>query len=231
MAIPGPLTISFPSTGQEYYVKQNGNRVTLTPKENTWVLYIPDTTFIRKTENLRSIGIQEENTYKLYDKVVVWMESVEKHFVENIKTEMKGMVYYSPVFLLEDNNLKNSTGELFIRWQKSLPEEDIRDILKKFNLRRVVGERSQWLGDAELYEILPPYSHNSIQIVNTLYKEDLVKSAEPNYSYRLKGLFDGTPNDPLYSQQWNLPKIQISNAWSISRGSGAVIAILDDGLT
>ncbi|SKC10438.1 hypothetical protein SAMN03080601_01919 [Alkalitalea saponilacus] len=36
---------SLTSIGQEWYVKQNGNQVTLTPKENTWVLYIPDTTY------------------------------------------------------------------------------------------------------------------------------------------------------------------------------------------
>ena len=218
------------STGQEWFVKHDGNKVELTPKENTWVLYIPDTTYLRTKENLRSMGVQLEKTYILYEKVVVWMESVEKQEVDNIKTALNGTVYYSPVFLLEDENLKHSCGELFIRWNKSLANKEITDLLKRYNLRRIVGERNRWLGDAELYELMPPYHLNSIEVVNVLYKEELVVSAEPNFSYTLKRLFNGTPDDPLYSEQWNLEKIEANSAWSISKGSGVVVAIFDDGV-
>ena len=38
------------------------------------------------------------------------------------------------------------------------------------------------------------------------------------------------PNDPLFRHQWNLPAIQIPAAWEISRGAGAVVAVLDTGI-
>ena len=38
------------------------------------------------------------------------------------------------------------------------------------------------------------------------------------------------PNDPLFRHQWNLRAIQIPAAWSISRGAGATVAVLDTGV-
>jgi len=38
------------------------------------------------------------------------------------------------------------------------------------------------------------------------------------------------PDDPLFEYQWNLSAIQIPAAWSVSRGAGAVVAVLDTGV-
>jgi serine protease len=38
------------------------------------------------------------------------------------------------------------------------------------------------------------------------------------------------PNDPLFRYQWNLQAIQIPGAWAASRGTGAVVAVLDTGV-
>ncbi len=38
------------------------------------------------------------------------------------------------------------------------------------------------------------------------------------------------PNDPLFRHQWNLSAIGIPAAWAISRGAGAVVAVLDTGV-
>ncbi len=38
------------------------------------------------------------------------------------------------------------------------------------------------------------------------------------------------PNDPGFAKQWNLPLIQIPEAWSISRGAGVTVAVLDTGV-
>ena len=37
------------------------------------------------------------------------------------------------------------------------------------------------------------------------------------------------PNDPLYSSQWYLAKIDMPGAWNVSKGSGTKIAIIDTG--
>ncbi len=38
------------------------------------------------------------------------------------------------------------------------------------------------------------------------------------------------PNDPLFKYQWNLSAMQIPAAWAVSRGAGAVVAVLDTGI-
>jgi len=38
------------------------------------------------------------------------------------------------------------------------------------------------------------------------------------------------PNDPYYSNQWNLTKIQAKESWDITRGGGVTVAVLDTGL-
>jgi type VII secretion-associated serine protease mycosin len=38
-----------------------------------------------------------------------------------------------------------------------------------------------------------------------------------------------TPNDPLLSQQWDLAKMQLPQAWDLATGSGVVVAVVDTG--
>jgi subtilisin family serine protease len=38
------------------------------------------------------------------------------------------------------------------------------------------------------------------------------------------------PNDPNYSRQWGLQKIQAEQAWPVTNGSGAVVAVVDSGV-
>ncbi|MEJ5170527.1 MAG: S8 family serine peptidase [Fimbriimonadales bacterium] len=54
-----------------------------------------------------------------------------------------------------------------------------------------------------------------------------VLAAEPDRLHRIQV----GPNDPLYGQQWHLPRVQAEAAWSLSpRSSSVVIAILDTGV-
>src|SRR5688572_15180909 len=48
--------------------------------------------------------------------------------------------------------------------------------------------------------------------------------------YRVRPLF--RPNDPLYSQQWNYPALDMERAWDINPGATAAVtvAVLDSGL-
>jgi subtilisin family serine protease len=49
--------------------------------------------------------------------------------------------------------------------------------------------------------------------------------------YNGKGLYAMTPNDAIYSNQWNLGLIHASEAWNITTGSPNIkIAIIDSGV-
>lgn len=38
------------------------------------------------------------------------------------------------------------------------------------------------------------------------------------------------PNDPRYAEQWNFRKVHAEQAWTVSRGKGAVVAVIDTGV-
>src|SRR5213075_3261113 len=40
----------------------------------------------------------------------------------------------------------------------------------------------------------------------------------------------GAPNDPLFSVQWGPQQVRADRAWGVTRGSGALIAIVDNGI-
>jgi subtilisin family serine protease len=68
---------------------------------------------------------------------------------------------------------------------------------------------------------------DSKKIANKLERSPKVSFAEPNYKL---STFD-IPNDPSYSNQWHLPKIDAPQAWNITHGStSVVIAVVDTGV-
>jgi subtilisin family serine protease len=67
-----------------------------------------------------------------------------------------------------------------------------------------------------------------LQLCRDLVKTGQVEYAEPRYGYQMEAT---TPNDPSYSSQWFLSKIQAPEAWDISQGNTAVsIGIVDCGV-
>ncbi len=72
-------------------------------------------------------------------------------------------------------------------------------------------------------------------VASKIKKLSNVEWAEPRYLRKLAGVPKNTasftPNDPYYSQQYNLAIIDAADAWSISKGNpNVIIAIVDDGV-
>lgn len=64
-------------------------------------------------------------------------------------------------------------------------------------------------------------------VVNRLYLDDSVEYAEPNYYYYTLA----TPNDQLFSQQWDMKKINLPAAWDKTKGSSSIkVAVIDTGV-
>jgi len=77
-------------------------------------------------------------------------------------------------------------------------------------------------------------------------KHPAVESAEPLQLYSVPPAEEGaeslgailetpsadgfTPNDPLYTRQWNLRMINMPRAWSMNHGKDVVVAVLDTGV-
>jgi serine protease len=83
-------------------------------------------------------------------------------------------------------------------------------------------------------------SYADFQIVNIDENADpeaaaatLARQPDVEYAqarYKIHPMF--VPNDPLYSQQWNFPQIDMEHAWDVNPGatSSIVVAVLDSGV-
>lgn len=65
------------------------------------------------------------------------------------------------------------------------------------------------------------------QTINQLQSDPEIESASPNYI----GVIFSTPNDPNFSAQWGLTKIQAPASWDITPGNNnSVVAVVDTGV-
>jgi len=90
-------------------------------------------------------------------------------------------------------------------------------------------------GAAEVEEIAPIRVHRlrvraaeADAVVRALSGRHEVLFVEPDRSFAPEAL----PDDPLYPEQWHLPRIAAESAWDlVPAGAGVVIAVLDTGVT
>ena len=68
---------------------------------------------------------------------------------------------------------------------------------------------------------------DTLRMIKGLRKQSDVLYAEPNYYVHISEI----PNDNFYATQWNLPMINLPNAWDITTGSSdIVVAVVDTGV-
>lgn len=78
-----------------------------------------------------------------------------------------------------------------------------------------------------IYRLQLESGANKTAVLQTLNNNPAVAFAEPDYLAHIIA----TPNDPLYSGQWGLTKIQAPIAWDVTTGSSdVVIAVIDSGM-
>ncbi len=92
---------------------------------------------------------------------------------------------------------------------------------------RAHGAMAQSYHDALRVSVLRVDPRRRDEIQKSLEDSGLFDFVEPDYLAQITT----TPSDPLYVNQWHLPKIQAPSAWSITTGStGVTIAMVDSGI-
>jgi serine protease len=62
--------------------------------------------------------------------------------------------------------------------------------------------------------------------IEALARDSRVEHVEPNYTYRVLMV----PDDPMFAEQWSMTMVGAPEAWDISTGKGAVVAVIDTGV-
>jgi subtilisin family serine protease/Tol biopolymer transport system component len=110
----------------------------------------------------------------------------------------------------------------------------IRDRFASRARRAAPGQRLPDL--STVYVLSVPEGTDVRQLAQAYGADPSVEYAEPNYTYRTAF----TPNDPFFSSSgswgqgfpdlWGLHNIQADQAWDLSTGAGATVAVIDTGL-
>ena len=87
---------------------------------------------------------------------------------------------------------------------------------------RTVGRIAQ----IDVHEIQVP-DHAVARVIAALERNPAIEFAHPDY---LEELLSIIPDDPRYGSAWHLPNIEAPTAWTMSKGDGIVVAILDTGI-
>ena len=112
-------------------------------------------------------------------------------------------------------------GQILVKGKAGLPDVALEKILSKSKGRAVSK-----LGQIGVHIVeVPPQAEDAV--IRALSKHPHIDFAEKDMLVEHSAV---TPNDPKYSIQWHLPKIQAPTAWDTTAGEGVTVAILDTGV-
>ncbi len=136
-----------------------------------------------------------------------------------------------PVYTTAQGQEVALTNLLKVRLRKSEDKVLLEEAMEEFRL--TIVDSSEWMPLWYVLSVTRNTNMTSLEAANKLYESGLFKSASPEFSF---DALECVP-DPEFGRQWGLdnasyPGIDISacQAWSLAKGDGIVIAIVDYGI-
>ncbi|OYD07270.1 S8 family peptidase [Paludifilum halophilum] len=113
-----------------------------------------------------------------------------------------------------------AAGEVVVQFQPGVKMSQKAMLHQEQNAR--VLSRNPQLG----FEVVRVTDRSVSEAVRQYRQHPMVENVEPNDRFHA----EGTPNDSLFSDQWNLERVKAPSAWNVTRGQGTRIAIVDTGV-
>jgi len=122
-----------------------------------------------------------------------------------------------------DDGVDVVAGELAIDFKDDTTDADMATIATSLGLK--LTPASPWSHEHDKIEVGTAY--NLERAMEQLAKDPHVEHVEPMSVLHASAF---TPNDPLYKEQWHLPRVGTGSAWSYSCGQGVTVAVIDTGV-
>ena len=123
--------------------------------------------------------------------------------------------------------VRGDFDELVLDFREDIPAEqlqaDLDVIANQYNLEARLN--SQFSAEDNIYIVKGDKTLLQALKASPLKRD--TEYMEPNYIYSILG----SPNDPMYEEQWNLSNINIEDAWEESQGEGVTVAVIDTGVS
>ena len=184
-------------------------------------------------------------TVKTHSAAVTVLRLSENMDRQSLQAHVRGMdrptdvQSISPVFYAASQKDERArlilTGQVIVRLPAQWLPEQITALEKTYDLERV--RQLRYAPNTFLFQAADAMA--SLETANRLHAAGKAVYAYPNWLRTRTSKF--TPDDPLFQDQWHLDNtgqgggtagedVNITGAWDAYRGTGSVIAIVDDGL-
>ncbi|MBN2343208.1 MAG: discoidin domain-containing protein [Deltaproteobacteria bacterium] len=132
----------------------------------------------------------------------------------------------------EDETLRTGDGteylahEVVVKIGDNTSLSALESELKKYGAE-VVNKDSRMATQLGIYRVLLPKEVTADVVISQLMSDGITEVAERNYVVSV----NLTPNDPMFTEQWNLAIIDAEKAWDITTGAAdVVVGVSDSGL-
>jgi serine protease len=145
--------------------------------------------------------------------------------LEPVQSEGADIAHGLAILQALRDDLPYVPGEVLVRFKDGVSITQGESALRVLR-STIEPQNGRWIGST-LH--LRDLNIDPVRAAENLARQPEVLYAQPNYVNRI----DSVPNDPGWSQQWNLPAINMPQAWDINlgAGSGVTVAVVDTGLT
>jgi thermitase len=116
---------------------------------------------------------------------------------------------------------KFSAGQVLVKFRNGIASPEQANFLNTRGYK-VLSEIAQ-IG----VKVIEVPEEAEAQVAAALAKNPVIEFAEQNFLGKKDAV---TPNDPMYGQQWHLPKVQAPIAWDTTKGT-VTIGIVDSGVS
>lgn len=218
----------------DYYYWYKGEKVGISSLNGTFYVSSSDSVKLQNLFKNNSAISSKETIFSSIDKEHkkhFWrimetssLSSSTEDMIKELKTKVGDeSITIAPVF--GDNENLISTCEYFYVRLKNQNDYSLLESVAKQNSTEILGEvdyMPNW------YVLKSPTSSNGLEMSNKFYETNLFEAVDPNF------MFNFTPNscvsDPLADQQWALNTVDACDAWTITKGKGVSVAVLDQGI-
>ena len=228
------LTTRSLSSTADYYYWYNGEKINISSVKNLYYVSSLDSLNLETIQfkskaisvktNIKKGSFIEKNKY--YWKIIELNDSNITNSSISIASELESKkIHIAPVFGKNKQNCI-ATSEFFYVKLKSEQDYQILESVAKEQSAEIIKEieyMPNW------FLLKSPVTSNGLTMSNIFYETGKFEDIDPAFMFNFEPT--ACPSEPDFNKQWGLNKMNLCDAWDITKGKADVIvAVLDQGV-
>lgn len=222
------------SKSADYYYWYHGEKIYISSIKNVYYISSEDSTNIHSILSRNNdINIKDEvqnGTYTINNISYYWsiIEISDNSVVSSI-SELRSDICNNEIFIAPVFGNKNSqyiaTSEFFYVKTKEDDKQSLLDFAQKQSTEIIkeVEYMPNW------YIMKAPITSNGLLMSNIFYESGKFVDVDPAFMFNFKP--NEQPSEPNIDQQWSIGKMNLCDAWNITKGTpNTIVAVLDQGV-